>query len=175
MENRPNQAEKMEGKEKGDNFNLVANIITNWYDQTFATLTTPKPAMRQSDIELMGILLVARKQTLGALTTYANKHIIPTHALLRTLIETFIVLTWVLEAPVKGKKPTLEDVYKRLRRWDYTRLKEDNRSLDYQLEIEDDETKVRTLKNYISKVSKKYERLKKGNIKKIEARKENLI
>ena len=124
MENKPNQTE-----EKDDIFNLVAGTIMKWYDQTFTTFTIAKPERRDADIELSGILLVANKQTLGALTTLANKHILPTHALLRTLVETYIVLAWVLRAPANEKNPTYDEVYKKLRRWDYTRLKKDEKLL----------------------------------------------
>ena len=60
---------------------------------------------------------------MGALTTLANKHILSTHALLRILIETFVVLAWALKVCTSEEKAKYEEVYKRLKSWDRTRLK----------------------------------------------------
>jgi len=155
MENRPNQTE-----EKGDIFNLVADTIMKWYEQTFTTFTIAKPERRGTDIELSGILLVAKKQTLGALTTLANKHILPTHALLRTLVETYIVLVWALSNLPNDKKPTSDEVYKKLRRWDYTRLKKDEKFLE-------DLSQTPKIESAIGKVKGDIEKLQKKGIKEL--------
>lgn len=122
-------------KENYDTFSLVADTIIKWYEQTHTTMVIVKPT-GPLDIELMGILLVAKKQTLGALTTLANKHILSVHALLRILTETHIVLLWALNAPSHEKKTKSDEVYKRLRRWDYTRLKKDKALLEDLLELQ---------------------------------------
>jgi len=115
----------MENKENNNIFNLVADTIMKWYEQTHTTMTTVKMSSR-IDVELMGILLVAKEQTLGVLTTLANNHVLSTHVLLRILTEIHIVLNWFLDVPEKNDKKTKPDtVYERLRRWDYTRLEKD--------------------------------------------------
>ena len=150
----------MENKGKHDIFNLTADTMIKWYDQTFTTFTIAKPERRGTDIELSGILLVARKQTLGALTTLANKHILSTHALLRVLIETYIVLVWVLSDLPNDKKPTSDEVYKKLRRWDHTRLKKDEKLL---------KSLPRTpkIESAIGKVKKEIKKLQRGRIKQL--------
>ncbi len=150
----------MENKGKNDIFNLVADTIMKWYDQTFTTFTIAKSERRGADIELSGILLVAKKQTLGALTTLANKHILPTHALLRTLVETYIVLVWALSYLPNDKKPTSDEVYKKLRRWDYTRLMKDKKFLE-------DLSQTPKIKSAIGKVKGDIEKLQEKGIKEL--------
>ena len=113
-----------------DIFSFVADTIIKWYDQTFTAITTAIKPVSRLEVELMGILLAAKKETKGTLTTFANKHILPTHALLRILVETYIFLLWCLNVPANEKKTKSDEVYKRLRRWDYTRLKKDKALLE---------------------------------------------
>ena len=75
----------MESKEYHDILNIVADTVIKWYEQTHTTMNIAIELFTGLDVELMGILLAAKKQTLGALTTLANKHILSTHALLRVL------------------------------------------------------------------------------------------
>lgn len=89
----------MENNRNDDIFSLIANTVIKWYEQTHIAITQIKP-ISPLDIELMGIVLAARQQTLGALATLAHNHILPTHALLRCLLETHIVLAWILNGPV---------------------------------------------------------------------------
>ncbi|MBN2182665.1 MAG: hypothetical protein JW715_12205 [Sedimentisphaerales bacterium] len=119
----------MESKENNDIFNLAADNIIKWYEQTRTTMVTIKLSS-QHDVELMGILLAARKHTLGVLTTLANKNILSTHALLRVLVEIFIVLKWILNVSTNDTKTKSDEVYKRLRRWDITRLNKDKIMLE---------------------------------------------
>lgn len=105
--------------------NLVSNAIMKWYEQTFSTITITVNPSSLLDVELQGILLVARKHTLGFLTTYANNHILPTHALLRVLIEIFGVLRWVFNVSSDDKERKHDQVYNRLRSWDLHRLNND--------------------------------------------------
>ena len=111
------------GKENSDIFNLAADNIIKWYDQTHTTMIIARIPCGFVNSEVGGILLAARKQALGALTTLANKHILSTHALLRILIETFVVLAWALKVCISEEKAKYEEVYKRLKSWDRTRLK----------------------------------------------------
>jgi hypothetical protein len=149
----------MENEENSDIFNLADDTIIKWYEQTHTTMTIVKPA-GQLDVELMGILLAARKQTLGALTTLANKHILSAHALLRILTETHIVLIWVLNVPANDKKIKSDEVYKRLRRWDYTRLNKDKALLE-------NLPRTPEIESALGKVNKDIEKLQKGDIKEL--------
>ena len=150
----------MESKEDYDILSIVADTVIKWYEQTHTTMTIAIEPFSGLDVELMGILLTAKKQTLGALTTLANKHVLSTHALLRTLVETHIVLLWALNVPPNEKKTKSDKVYKRLRRWDYTRLKKDKallENLPQTTEIESD----------IRKVEENIEKLQRGGIKEL--------
>jgi hypothetical protein len=121
----------MERKENPDNFIITAHTIINWYDQTHTTMTVARKPPSPLNSEIMGILLAAKKQTEGALTTLANKNILSTHALLRILVEIHIVLAWALNAPAKEEKTKSDDeVYKRLKSWDYKRAKNDKALLE---------------------------------------------
>jgi len=150
----------MENKGKYDIFNRVADTMIKWYDQTHITFTVAIKLRRHLDIELCGILLAAKKQTLGALTTLANKHILSTHALLRVLVETHIVLAWSLRNLANDKKPTSDDVYKRLKRWDCTRLKKDEKLLE-------DLPRTPKVESAIGKVKSDIEKLQKRGIKEL--------
>ena len=115
----------MKSEENQDIFNTAADTIIKWYQETHSTMNIVVHPKRNSDIELMRILLAAKKQTLGALTLLANSHILPTHALIRVLAEIWVVLIWALK-PSKGEEGANSDgVYKKLKQWDITRLRED--------------------------------------------------
>lgn len=148
----------MENKGKYDIFNLVADTIIKWYDQTHTTMTIARKTPSYINSEFMGILLAARKQTLGALTTLANKHILSTHALLRILVESFIVLIWAIEGPAEEKKTKSADVYERLKSWDLFRLRKDKALLE-------DLPQTPEIKSNINKAKSDIERLEKDNIK----------
>jgi 3-deoxy-D-manno-octulosonic-acid transferase len=151
----------MESKESNDIFNLAADTIIKWYEQTHTAMTNAvKPASPQVDAELMGILLAAKKQTLGALTTLANKHILSVHALLRILTEIHIVLIWVLNVPEKEKKAKYVEVNKRLRRWDHTRLKKDKALFE-------DLPQTAEMESVIGQIEKDIEKLRKEGIKEL--------
>jgi len=112
------------------------------------------------DVELMGILLAAKKQTLGALTTLANKHILSTHALLRVLVETFVVLAWALKVSTSEKKAKYDEVYERLKRWELTRLKKDRALLN-------DLPQTSERQSDISKINSDIERFEEDGIKEL--------
>jgi len=150
----------MESKENHDIFNIVANTIIKWYDQTHTTMTVARKPPSSLNSEIMGILLVAKKQTEGALTTLANKNILSTHALLRILVETFIVLKWALNAPVNDEETKSDEVYKRFRRWDYKRLIEDKALLE-------DLPRTPEIESVIGNVKSDIEKLEKDGIKKL--------
>jgi len=120
----------MESKEDHDIFSIAANTIMRWYEQTHTTMTVARKLPSPLNSEFMGILLAAKKQTEGALTTLANKSILSTHALLRILVETFVVLAWALRVPESEENTKSDEVYKRLRRWDLTRLSKDKALLE---------------------------------------------
>jgi hypothetical protein len=115
----------MENQKQYNIFNIAAETIIKWFDQTHFTMTIALKNSSQLDVELMGILLAARKQTIGTLTTLANNHILPTHALLRMLVEILGVLLWAFNIPENGNISKNEAVHKRLRSWDLHRLKKD--------------------------------------------------
>jgi hypothetical protein len=62
----------MESKGNYDLFSRVSDTIIKWYDQTHTTMTIARKPHSPLNSEFMGILLAARKQTLGALTTLVN-------------------------------------------------------------------------------------------------------
>lgn len=115
----------MKSKEDQDIFNTAADTIIKWYEETYSTMIIAVHPKSQLDLELMRILLTAKKQTLGALTLLANDHILPTHALIRILSEIWVVLAWVLKPAKDNERAKPDDAYKKLRRWDYGRLKKD--------------------------------------------------
>ena len=120
----------MERKEIPDIFSIAADTIIKWYVQTHTTMTIARKPPSFLNCEFMGILLAAKKQTVGALTTLANKNILSTHALLRILVEIHIVLKWALNAPANEGKSKSDEVYKRFRRWDCDRLTQDRKLLE---------------------------------------------
>jgi hypothetical protein len=117
----------MESKENYDIFSIAANTIIKWYEQTHTTMTIARKPPSPLNHEFMGILLAAKKQTEGALTTLANKNILSTHALLRILVEAHIFLIWALNVPANEENSKSDKVYKRLKRWDYSRLIKDKK------------------------------------------------
>jgi len=150
----------MERKENNDIFSIVAHTIINWYEQTHTTMTVARKPPSPLNSEFMGILLAAKKQTEGALTTLANKNILSTHALLRILVETFIVLKWALNAPVNDEETKSDEVYKRFRRWDYTRLIKDKELLEGLPQTPE-------IESAIGKVNSEKEKLRKEGIKEL--------
>ena len=89
----------------------VLAALSSPHKASTMTIARKPPSFLNS--EFMGILLAAKKQTEGALTTLANKNILSTHALLRILVETHIVLIWALNAPANEEKTKSDEVYKR--------------------------------------------------------------
>ena len=143
----------MESKENHDIFNISAHTIIKWYDQTHITMTVARKSPSPLNSEIMGILLAAKKQTEGALTTLANKNILSTHALLRILVETFIVLVWALDERESEENTKSDEVYKKLKRWDLTRVSKDKallenlpRNTEIERAIEKDETDINRYK-----------------------------
>jgi hypothetical protein len=150
----------MESKEDYDILSIVADTVMKWYDQTHTTMTIGIKPFSGLDVELMGILLTAKKQTLGALTTLANKHVLSTHALLRTLVEIHVALLWFLNVPPNEKRAKSDEVYRRLRRWDYTRLKKDRVLLENLPQTTEIESAIR-------KAEEDIEKLQTGGIKEL--------
>ncbi|MHC4559082.1 MAG: DUF5677 domain-containing protein [Planctomycetota bacterium] len=142
----------MENKENPDIFSIVANTTIRWYEQTHTTMTISRVPPSLVNSEFMGILLAAKKQTEGALTTLANKNILSTHALLRVLVETFVVLKWVLNAPANEENTKSAEVYKRFRRWDYTRLTKDKKLLENLPRNQEIESALEKVKSDIKKL-----------------------
>ena len=157
---------EMESKGNYDIFNLAADTIIKWYEQTRTTMTIAIKPASDLDVELMGILLATRKQALGALTTLANKHILSAHSLLRILTEHHIVLLWALNVPLQDKKAKSDEVYKRLRRWDYTRLKKDKALLENLLRTPEIESVIEKAKAGIERY-KEYDIKELPNIKQL--------
>ncbi|MCD4831934.1 MAG: DUF5677 domain-containing protein [Anaerohalosphaeraceae bacterium] len=151
----------MKNQENTDTFNLAADTIIKWYEQTHITMTIAKKPLTLINSELMGILLAARKQTLGALTTLANKHILPTHALLRVIMDIYAVLLWALDAPKNGDEEAYQkEVWKRLRQWDYTRITKDKALLE-------DLCQTKEIKSTIKKIDTDIEKLQNNGIKQL--------
>lgn len=144
----------MESKENYHIFDIMADTIIKWYDQTHTTMTIARKPPSQVNSEVEGILLAARKQTLGALTTLASKHILSTHALLRILVETFIFLAWALKVSASDEKTKSDEVYKRLRRWDYTRLRKHKALLEDLPRTPERESDIGKIKSDIDKLDK---------------------
>ncbi len=150
----------MDSKENHDIFDIAAHNIIKWYDQTHITMTVARKPPSPLNSEIMGILLAARKQTEGALTTLANRNILSTHALLRILFEIYIVLTWALNAPANDEKTKRNEVYKRFSKWDYKRLKKDKALLE-------DLPQTQEIESAIGKINSGIEKLQKKGIKEL--------
>ena len=147
----------MESKENNDIFNLAADTIMKWYEQTRNNIVK---VSSHHDVELMGILLAAESQTSGVLTTLESNHILSTHGLLRILVETYVVLQWTLRVSINGEKPKSEDVYKRLKSWEYARLRKDKALLESW-------TKTPEVESAIEKIKKDIEKLKNEDIEEL--------
>jgi hypothetical protein len=150
----------MESKGNYDIFSFAADTIMKWYEQTHTTMTVARKPPSPLNSEFMGILLAAKKQTVGALTTLANKNILSTHALLRILIETFIVLVWALKVPEGEENTKSDEVYKRLKMWDRTRLRKDKALLE-------DLPRTTEIESAIEKAKADIERYKKDGIEEL--------
>lgn len=140
--------------ENHDIFNIAAHTIIEWYNQTHITMTIARKPPSPLNSEIMGIILAAKKQTDGALTTLANKHILSTHALLRIIVETHIFLIWALNAPANKENTKSDEVYKRFRRWDCARLTKDMKLLDNLPRTPEIETNIENIKKEIEKFQK---------------------
>ena len=148
----------MESKENHDIFSIVANTIIKWYEQTHTTMTVARKPHSPLNHEFMGILLAAKKQTEGILTTLANKNILSTHALLRILVETHIFLIWALNVPANEGKSKHDEIYKRFRRWDCHRLTQDRKLLENLPQTPE-------IESAIGKINSDIEKLRKEGIK----------
>lgn len=148
----------MENKENNNVSKLAADTIIKWYEQTHTTIIEKGPTRPNLDSELLGMLLAAKSQTSGALTTLANNHILSTHGLLRILVETYAVLRWALNVSASDEKTKSDEVYKRLRRWDYTRLNEDKKLLE-------NLPRTPKIESALGKVNKDIGKLQEGHIK----------
>ena len=84
----------------------------------------------------------------------ANRNILSTHALLRVLVETHIFLMWALNVPVKDDKTKFQEVYKRFKRWDYTRLMEDKRLFENLPQTPETKSNVEKVNGDIEKFQK---------------------
>ena len=150
----------MDIKRTYDIFNIASDTIIKWYDQTHITMTIARKTPSPVNSEVEGILLAARKQTLGALTTLANKHILSTHALLRILVDVFVVLAWALKVTESEEKTKHDEVYKRLKMWDRTRLRQDKALLE-------DLPQTTEIESAIEKAKAGIERYKKDGIEEL--------
>lgn len=148
----------MESNGNHDILSIAAHTIVKWYDQTHTTMTIARKPPSPLNSEFMGILLAARTQTLGALTTLANKHMLSTHALLRILVETHIFLIWALNAPANEEKAKSDEVYKRFTIWDLTRLRKDKKLLEHL-------PRTPEIESNIEKVTKDIKKLQKDGVK----------
>ena len=138
----------MQSEGNHDILSSVANTIIGWYEQTQNIIKNRKLVRPNFDSELLGILLAAKSQTSGALKTLANGHMLSTHALLRVLVETFVVIAWALNVEAdEEEKSKCDEVYKRLRRWDYTRLKKDKALLEGLSRIPEVESAIKKAKS----------------------------
>lgn len=155
----------MESEVNHDFFSIVAQAIVKWYDQTHTTMTIARKPPSPLNSELMGILLAAKTQTLGALITLANKHILSTHALLRILVETHVFLKWALNSPANDDETKFDEVYKRFKRWDYTRLKKDKKLFENLPQTPE-------IKSNLEKVNSEIDKLKKDGVKDLPSIKE---
>lgn len=139
----------MESKENNDVFDFAADTIMKWYEQTRTNIVK---VSSHHDVELMGILLAAESQTSGVLTTLESNHILSTHGLLRILVETYVVLRWILRASINGEKPKSEEVYKRLKSWEYARLRKDKALLESWTKTPEVESAIEKIKKDIKKL-----------------------
>jgi len=144
----------MESKGNYDIFNVAADIIIRWYEQTQTTITKRNPIRPNFDSELLGILLAAKSQTAGALTTLANNHILSTHGLLRILVETYVVLRWALNVSSSDEKTRSDEVYKRLSSWELDRLYKDKTFLAEQPQTLETKSNLGQVKSDIDKFEK---------------------
>jgi len=149
-----NVRHKMESKQNQDIFSIAANTIMKWYEQTHTTMTVARKPRSPLNSEFMGVLLAARKQAEGALTTLANKNMLSTHALLRVLVETHIFLIWAVNVPANEGKSKSNEVYRRFKRWDYTRLMNDKRLFGNLSENPETESNIEKVNGDIGKYEK---------------------
>jgi hypothetical protein len=132
-----------------DIFSIVADTIIKWYKQTHTAITEKRPIRPNFDSELLGILLAAKSQTSGALTTLANDHILSTHGLLRILVETYAVLRWALNVSATDEGVKSGEVYKRLRSWDHHRAVKDKALLEEQSQTPEIKSNLKQVKSDI--------------------------
>jgi len=144
----------MKAKQDEEILANATNTIIRWYEETRITITTALKPIKTLDVELLGILLAARKHTLGALTTLTNEHIIPTHALLRVLCEIHIVLLWAMNAPTKKNENKSDAVYSRLRSWDHSRLIKHKNLLENLPETAETKKSIKKIEGNISESKK---------------------
>ncbi len=144
----------MENKEINDIFNLAADTIMKWYQQTHTAITEKGPTRPNLDSELLGMLLAAKAQTSGALTTLATNHILSTHGLLRILVETCAVLRWALNVSAGDEKNKSDEVYKRLLSWELERLYKDKALLEEQCQTPEIKSNLEQIKSGIDSYEK---------------------
>lgn len=98
--------------------------VLKWYQETFE-IVQKKP--RPSDLIIMGVLLVARKHTLAALTLIKEKHLLSVQVILRVLIELHIKLHWVMCDLESKTEENDKKKYLKLQSLDKKRVEDDRK------------------------------------------------
>lgn len=132
--------------------------VIKWYQETFE-IVQKKP--RPSDLIIMGVLLVARKHTLAALTLIKEKHLLSVQVILRVLIELHIKLHWVMCGLESKNEENDKKIYLKLQSLDKKRV-EDDRKLVREL----DENRFPKKNKILDQLNGQMADYKKRNIKK---------
>ena len=98
--------------------------VLKWYQETFE-IVQKKP--RPSALVIMGILLVAKKHTLAALTLIKEKHLVSVQVILRALIELHIKLHWVMCGLKSKTEENDKKIYLKLQSLDKKRVGDDRK------------------------------------------------
>ena len=102
--------------------------VPKWYQETFDIVQqASKGQLRQTDLIVAGMLLVARKHTLAALTLIKEKHFLSAQVILRVLIELYIKLHWVMCDVESKTKENDKEIYLRLQQLDKRRVEDDKK------------------------------------------------
>ncbi len=77
----------------------IEELVNKWFDETFEKFQQEVCPSTENDL-LAGVLFVSKKYVRAVLSLLAQKHALPSKALLRVLCELFVKLFWCLN--VKG-------------------------------------------------------------------------
>ena len=100
----------------------ITKTINKWFEETFTKIQQNVKPPKQLDLLCVAAFLCARKYSRAILLLIDKGHNLPVQALLRVLCELYVKLYWCLNVSDKIYKNGEDEIYRRFRRWDFSRV-----------------------------------------------------